>query len=101
MFHSPRNGVGIKRSADLAQWRDWGGLITLGQDDWHWAKGRLTAGAVINLKQVRGIEKYLMFFHGSGPESESVHFDNHASLGIAWSDDLMHWSWPGRLKESK
>ena len=30
LFHSPSNGVGIKRSADLATWTD-GPLLTLGQ----------------------------------------------------------------------
>ncbi|MEM7124728.1 MAG: hypothetical protein AAF702_00290 [Chloroflexota bacterium] len=94
LFHSPSNGIGIKRSNDLRNWRDWGDLITLGQDEWTWAKGRITAGAVVDLRHVPNIAKYLMFFHGSGPEPEQVNFDNQASLGIAWSDDLVHWSWP-------
>lgn len=42
------------------------------------------------------IGKYIMFFHGSGPESERVNFDNNASIGIAWSDDLKEWHWPGK-----
>lgn len=96
MFHSPHNGIGVKKSTNLSQWHDSGTLITLGQENWSWAKGRLTAGAVINLKHVEGIEKYLMVFHGSGPETEKLHFDTHASLGIAWSHDLKTWSWPGK-----
>ena len=33
LFHSPRNGVGIKRSKDMTQWRDVGHL-TFGQAEW-------------------------------------------------------------------
>lgn len=97
LFHSPSNGIGIKKSHDLKSWTTWGKLITLGQDEWPWAKGRITAGAVINLKNVKGIENYLMFFHGSGPKKESEgDFDKNASIGIAWSSDLLNWSWPGK-----
>jgi hypothetical protein len=96
LFHSPANGIGIKTSNDLKQWHDWGELITLGQRDWEWAKGRLTAGFVLDMRKDRRVGKYLLFFHGSGPESERKHFDSHASLGIAWSDDLKNWDWPGK-----
>lgn len=95
LFHSPRNGIGIKRSVDLKHWVDWGDLITLGQGSWPWARGRITAGAVVNLKHLPGVGKYLMLFHGSGPHDEQVNFDNNASIGLAWSDDLINWSWPG------
>ncbi|MBN1816106.1 MAG: hypothetical protein JW828_02025 [Sedimentisphaerales bacterium] len=97
MFHSPSNGIGVKRSTDLRNWRDVG-LITLGQADWPWAKGRLTAGAVLDLTSDPRIGRYLMFFHGSGPEPERIHFDNFSSLGIAWSMDLETWEWPGKKK---
>lgn len=97
LFHSPKNGVAIKRSSDLEHWRDWGHLITLGQKEWLWAKGRITAGAVINLKSNPLFGKYMMFFHGSGPLTEEQgDFDKNASIGIAWSDDLLSWDWPGK-----
>ncbi|WP_020532622.1 hypothetical protein [Flexithrix dorotheae] len=97
LFHSPPNGISIKRSADLNTWKDWGNLITLGQKDWDWAKGRITAGTVINLKKNKNLGKYLLFFHGSGPKTETEGgFDKNASIGIAWSDDLLHWEWPGK-----
>jgi hypothetical protein len=97
LFHSPSNGIGIKKSKDLKNWTNWGDLITLGQSHWNWAKGRISAGAVINLKNVKGVEKYVMFFHGSGPLTETQgDFDKNASLGIAWSDDLVTWNWPGK-----
>jgi sucrose-6-phosphate hydrolase SacC (GH32 family) len=97
MFHSPSNGIGILKSKDLKTWEKWGGLITLGQDGWNWAKGRITAGVVVNMKDVEGIENYLMFFHGSGPLKESEgDFNKNASIGIAWSKDLVSWEWPGK-----
>ena len=97
MFHSPSNGIGVKRSEDLVHWRDLPGLITLGQRDWPWARGRLTAGAVLDARNVTGVGKYLLFFHGSGPKSETDgDFDRNASIGLAWSDDLKTWYWPHR-----
>lgn len=97
LFHSPSNGIGIKTSMDLKTWQDWGELITLGQKGWNWAKGRITAGTVLELPE-NTKAKYLMFFHGSGPLTESQgDFDKNASIGIAWSNDLIHWSWPGKV----
>jgi len=96
LFHSPQNGIGIKRSMDLKHWQDVDDVITLGQKDWSWAKGRLTAGFVMDMRKEAGIGKYIMFFHGSGPECEKVNFDKNASIGIAWSDDLVTWNWPGK-----
>ena len=97
LIHSPSNGIAIKRSSDLKNWNDWGKLITLGQNEWDWARGRITAGTVINLKENEKIGKYIMFFHGSGPKTEQEgDFDRNASIGIAWSDDLLLWGWPGK-----
>ncbi|MBN2633809.1 MAG: hypothetical protein JXR66_09655 [Bacteroidales bacterium] len=97
MFHSPSNGIGMKRSPDLKEWTDTGALITLGQEEWAWARGRITAGTVVNLRDDRRIARYLMFFHGSGPLKESQgDFDRNASIGIAWSRDLAEWEWPGK-----
>ena len=92
MFHSPHNGIGVKFSTDLENWQDVGELLTFGQNDWDWAKGRLTAGFVLPYEE-DGRTVYLMFFHGTGPEDESVIFDTHACIGLAWSDDLIHWNW--------
>lgn len=93
MFHSPENGIGMMHSNDLTHWETLG-FTTLGQADWEWAQGRITAGFVLDLRGEPAIGKYLMFFHGSGPEDETTMFDTHASLGLAWSDDLQHWEWP-------
>jgi predicted GH43/DUF377 family glycosyl hydrolase len=99
LIHSPSNGIAIKRSPDLKNWKDWGKLITLGQSEWEWAKGRITAGTVINLKNNKKLGKYVMFFHGSGPKTEQQgDFDRNASIGIAWSDDLVDWEWLGKGK---
>lgn len=94
MFHSPHNGIGVKTSADLHQWNDAAPLIMLGQKDWPWARGRITAGYVADLRSVPGIGRYVMVFHGTGPEPEPVKFLTHGCLGIAWSDDLKTWKWP-------
>lgn len=97
LLHSLKNGMGIKKSEDLVYWEDFGPLITLGQQDWEWAKGRISAGAILDLRKVDGVNKYLMFFHGSGPLTEEEgDFDKNSSLGIAWSDDLTNWEWPGK-----
>lgn len=98
LFHSPSNGIGLKRSNNLINWTDSGKLNTLGQQQWEWARGRITAGTVINLKNDIRFGKYIMFFHGSGPKTESEgDFDRNASIGIAWSNDLINWNWPGNL----
>ena len=96
LFYSPANGIGVKRSADLKVWRD-EGLLTLGQKDWPWARGRLTAGFVLDLRKVPEVGRALLFFHGSQYPEEDPRggFDTFASLGIAWSSDLHHWNWPG------
>lgn len=98
LFHSPRNGVGVLKSADLQHWAPEGPLLTLGQADWPWARGRLTAGYVADLREVEGVRCYVMVFHGTGPEPEPVKFLTHGCLGIAWSDDLVTWRWPAEQK---
>lgn len=94
IFHSPRNGIGIKTSGNLNGWKDYGDIITLGQKNWAWACGRLTAGFVLDMNVNKDIGKYLLFFHGSPSEGENKIFDTFASIGIAWSDNLISWEWP-------
>ena len=97
LFHSPENGIGIKVSKDLLHWQDWAPLITLGQEGWRWAQGRLTAATVIDLRDEPQFGCYVMFFHGSTKEGLDFHpAHGRASLGIAWSHDLKSWDWPGR-----
>lgn len=92
LFHSPANGIGVKFSHDLTHWEDTGTLLTFGQKEWPWAQGRLTAGTVIEITD-NGKPLYLMLFHGSGPQDESVIFDTYAGIGIAWSTNLKNWIW--------
>jgi len=94
IFHSPHNGIGVLRTADFVSFREECEPITLGQKHWPWAQGRLTAGFVLDLTKDPEYGKYVMFFHGSGPEDERTMFDCHASIGIAWSDDLKNWQYP-------
>jgi hypothetical protein len=95
LFHSPSNGIGIKRSSDLKTWRD-EGTLTLGQKEWPWAQGRLTAAFILDLRHEPTVGKALMFFHGStyAEADRRGGFDNYASLGLAWSNDLKNWDWP-------
>ncbi len=95
LFHSPENGIGVKRSGDLKTWRD-EGVLTLGQAEWPWAQGRLTAGFVVDLRGDPAVGQALMFFHGSAfPERDPRGgFDTFASIGLAWSHDLKTWRWP-------
>lgn len=99
MFHSPSNGIGVKRSKDPKSWGQDAQLLTLGQRQWPWAQGRLTAATVIDLTKVPEVGKFIMFFHGSskaGLEIQRAH--GAASLAIAWSDDLVNWAWPGKSR---
>ena len=53
----------------------------------------------IGYRAVKGVGKYVMFFHGSGPRKE-IEGDcyKNCSIGIAWSDDLKEWTWPGKVE---
>jgi hypothetical protein len=94
LIHSPRNGIGVKRSKDLKVWRD-EGVHTLGQAQWLWAQGRLTAGFVLDLRAEPAVGKYLLFFHGASKAGLKMHrAHGHGSLAIAWTDDLKTWHWP-------
>ena len=98
LFHSPANGIGMKRSRDLRRWRDVNGPITLGQKEWPWAEARLTAGVVLDLRAEPRVGKCVMFFHGSGPGKKRTqdNVDANCCLGIAWSEDLTNWTWLGK-----
>lgn len=99
MFHSPENGIGRMVSEDGRNWKDTGEVMTLGQAEWDWARGRITAGTVIDVSKLsQETHFYLLFFHGSGPEDERTMFDCNASIGIAWSRDLREWDWPGKRR---
>ena len=122
LFHSPSNGVGVKRSKDpRSGWSDDIALLTLGQDhrapalpgadttgwEWPWSVGRLTAGFVLPLdgEEHGGAStaregqkthcKSLMFFHASdyAEADERGGFDSFASVALAWSDDPEWLRW--------
>lgn len=92
MFTSPINGIRVMDSEDLITWHIAMDDLMLGQDEWEWAKGRLTAGFVMENTQLPNLPRYLMFFHASRCP-ESVEFDSHASIGIAFSENLNEWYW--------
>lgn len=88
LIHSPENGIGIKESYDLETWVDVG-TYTLGQEDWDFARGRLTAAFAMRTEN--GFEyKYAVFFHGSRQNSyPETH--GEASLALAYTDDLKNY----------
>jgi len=93
MFHSPANGIGMKISRDIRNWNDHGQTTALGQNDWAWASGRITAGFVLDMTANKDIGKYLLLFHGTPVKSGIRVYDTFASIGMAWSDDLINWEW--------
>jgi hypothetical protein len=96
MFYSPENGTGVLRSHDGVSWYEDQPLITLGQKDWPWAATRITAGYVVDLRNVPGVGKYVLVCHSMGPGKLSTRVVHaNCNIVIGWSDDLKHWRWPG------
>ena len=97
LIHSPgHDGMGLMTSKELKNWRP--ALkenITLGYQKWPWAQCRLTAGFVLDMTKYPDAEKYLMFYHATQSCEPHEHIGG-CSIGIAWSDDLLHWDWPGK-----
>lgn len=79
-------GIGVARSKDLLNWT---GIHYLDFPAISWADNGPSAAMVADLRDVCG--KYVMVFHG---ERRKVN-GHAAALGIAWSDDLEHWTVPG------
>lgn len=97
LMHSPgADGMGLLATADLRQFRELApNRIQLGHRVWPWARRRLTAGTVLDLRAEPGIGKYLMFYHGSAELPGMHEHVSASSLGLAWSNDLLNWEWPG------
>lgn len=99
IMHSPgRDGMGLLVSDDLTHFEPYGpSRIRLGYGHWPWARRRLTAGTLLDLTAEPRVGKYLMFYHATaGGPHEHI---GGCSLGIAWSDDLESWDWPGKAKD--
>jgi Glycosyl hydrolases family 32 N-terminal domain len=92
------NGVEMRRSSDLMNWRDDGPKVTLGQKDWPWAETRLTAGYIVDMRKVPRVGKYVLVCHSMGPGKTrtDANVQANCSIVIAWSDDLKTWHWPGQ-----
>ena len=83
MFFAPcrtGRGIGYTVSDDLLSWRD---VQYLDFPVLAWAAGGPTAAMVIDLRPVVG--SWLMAFHGDRDRPHG------AALGMAFSDDLVHW----------
>lgn len=97
LMHSPEIGMGLLKSQDLRKWEVVFENEVLGQKNWPWANQRVTAGFVLDMRDNPAIGKYLLFFHGQGPAPKTTEIINSGcDLGIAWSDDLINWEWPGK-----
>lgn len=79
----PGRGIGTARSADLIHWRE---VRYLDFPALPWASGGPTAAMVLDTRPTLG--RWTMFFHGDREEPHG------AALGLAWSDDLVHWQCP-------
>ena len=100
LIYAPENGVGVKRSKDLINWKE-EETIMLGQKDWPWSEVRLTAGYIADFRSLPGVGKYLMVWHSMGPGKEKTDavVNANTNIGVAWSDDLKTWNWPGKTQE--
>lgn len=86
IFHSPENGIGLIKTKDFKKFKDCG-VTFLCQQNWKWAKDRITAGFVLDLSKENLPFRYVMFFHGDNEEERLF----GASIGIAFGDDLINW----------
>ncbi len=84
LIHSPQNGIAFSKSADLMSWMPHS-FTTLGQAEWEWAKGRITAAFATELPKGFGF-KYIMFFHGSTNVFPETH--GNATLAAVFTDDF-------------
>lgn len=89
IYHSPQNGIATLKTRDFSTFEEEESPLTLGQSTWPWASARLTAGFVLDGTKEPGVQRYLLFFHGDTPHA----FPFSASLGMAWSRDLVHWEY--------
>ena len=99
LVYAPSTGVAIKRSKNLLDWsKKDEQFTTLGQESWPWCETRLTAGYIADFRKEPGVGKYIMVFHSMGPGKKptDANVNANCSIGIAWSDDLKTWGWPGK-----
>jgi sucrose-6-phosphate hydrolase SacC (GH32 family) len=101
MMHSPEKGMGIIKTMDFNKWFLVDKENILGQEDWcNWAGQRVTAGFVLDMHDDPKVGKYLLFYHGQGPDPKTTEIINSGTdIGIAWSDDFVNWEWPGKEKK--
>ena len=79
MLHSPENGIGIKTSENLTDWRDEGVFLPK-ESHKPWASGRLTAAFAMKNPKSDAPYKYIVFFHGSRADSYP---ETHGAASLA------------------
>lgn len=89
IFHSPENGIGLLKSADLKHFEPGAPDNYLSQSRFLWARDRITAGFVLDGTQIPGIDGYLMFYHGDDERGGDFPFG--ASIAMAYTPDLEHY----------
>ncbi len=77
--HGERHSSCLATSKDLTHWKKYGLILT--KDKFKWNSGLKKAGVIVP-KKING--KYVMYFLGQQRAW-------HCSIGIAYSDDLIHW----------
>ena len=85
IFNSPKNGINILSTADFKHFQSIRTLY-LDQDRKPWAKDRITAGFVLDIRSILPY-RYAMFYHGDNEDDYLF----GASLAVAFSNDLVHW----------
>ena len=89
IFHSPENGIGLLKSADLKHFETAAPDNYLCQSRFPWARDRITAGFVLDGTRIPGIDGYLMFYHGDDEREENFPFGG--SIAMAYTADLEHY----------
>ena len=82
LIHSPADGIGIKRSRDLALWEDVGVFLPDERPDF--ATGRLTAAFAMPSPRMG---EYAVFLHGSKKDA-ALEIHGEASLAITFTKDF-------------
>lgn len=77
-----QRGIGTARSRSLVRWRHTGYLDV---PPLAWAPGGVSGPSVADCRATHG--RWVMACHGEQPENAAT------VLGLAWSEDLIHWTW--------
>ena len=89
IFHSPENGIGLLKSADLNHYEQAAPDQYLCQSRFPWARDRITSPFILDGRQIPGIDGYLLFYQGEDDREGT--FPLGASIAMAYTPDLEHY----------